>query len=59
MARQVLTMEENIQLVLLLFSILAACIRKLILLQILKNKFPVPFTVIVLILGFIIGTILM
>jgi NhaP-type Na+/H+ or K+/H+ antiporter len=40
------------------FAVLAACICKLILSQILKNKFPVPFTVTVLILGFIIGTII-
>ncbi len=40
------------------FGVLAACICKLILSQILKNKFPVPFTVVVLILGFIIGTII-
>jgi len=40
------------------FAVLAGCICKLILSQILKNKFPAPFTVIVLILGFIIGTII-
>lgn len=40
------------------FTILAACVCKLILSQILKNKFPVPFTVIVLILGFIMGIIM-
>ena len=39
------------------FAVLAACTCKLILSQILKNKIPVPFTVIVLILGFIIGII--
>ncbi len=40
------------------FAVLAGCICKLILSQVLKNKFPAPFTVIVLILGFIIGTII-
>jgi NhaP-type Na+/H+ or K+/H+ antiporter len=40
------------------FSVLAACICKLILSQILKNKFPVPFTVVVLIFGFIMGSII-
>ncbi|CAF2855843.1 unnamed protein product [Rotaria sp. Silwood2] len=40
------------------FAVLAACICKLILSQVLKNKFPAPFTVIVLILGFIIGIII-
>lgn len=40
------------------FGILLACISKLILTQILKNKFPIPFTVVVLILGFIIGSII-
>lgn len=39
------------------FTVLAACVCKLLLSQMLKNKFPVPFTVIVLILGFIIGII--
>lgn len=39
------------------FSVLAACICKLILSQILKNKVPVPFTVVVLILGFVFGII--
>ena len=40
------------------FAVLAGCICKLILSQILKNKFPAPFTVIVLILGFSIGMII-
>jgi sodium/hydrogen exchanger 10/11 len=40
------------------FSVLAGCICKLILSQILKNKFPAPFTVIVLIFGFSIGMII-
>lgn len=40
------------------FAVLAGCICKLILSQILKNKFPAPFTVIILILGFGIGTII-
>ena len=40
------------------FAVLAACICKLILSQILKNKFPAPFTVIVLIFGFSIGMII-
>ncbi len=40
------------------FSVLAACICKLILSQLLKNKFPVPFTVVVLIFGFIMGSII-
>ncbi|CAF2692488.1 unnamed protein product [Rotaria sp. Silwood2] len=40
------------------FAVLIACICKSILSQILKNKFPVPFTVIVLIFGFIIGFII-
>ncbi|CAM4969775.1 unnamed protein product [Rotaria socialis] len=39
------------------FGVLAACICKLILSQLLKNKVPAPFTVIVLILGLIIGII--
>ncbi|CAF0926419.1 unnamed protein product [Adineta steineri] len=40
------------------FAVLAGCVCKLILSQILKNKFPAPFTVIVLILGFSIGMII-
>lgn len=40
------------------FAVLAGCLCKLILSQILKNKFPAPFTVIVLILGFTIGMII-
>ncbi|CAF1577785.1 unnamed protein product, partial [Adineta ricciae] len=39
------------------FAVLAGCLCKLILSQILKNKFPAPFTVIVLIFGFTIGII--
>ncbi|CAF4960321.1 unnamed protein product [Rotaria sp. Silwood1] len=40
------------------FAVLAGCICKLILSQVLKNKFPAPFTVIVLIFGFSIGMII-
>ncbi|CAF1315533.1 unnamed protein product [Rotaria sordida] len=40
------------------FAVLAGCICKLILSQILKNKFPAPFTVIVLIFGFTVGMII-
>ena len=40
------------------FGVLVALIFKLILTQVLKNKFPIPFTVFVLILGFITGTII-
>ncbi|CAM2719169.1 unnamed protein product [Rotaria socialis] len=40
------------------FAVLAGCICKLILSQVLKNKFPAPFTVIVLIFGFTIGMII-
>ena len=39
-------------------TILLACVCKLILSQVLRNRFPVPFTVVVLILGFLIGTII-
>ncbi|UJR19081.1 hypothetical protein I4U23_022212 [Adineta vaga] len=39
-------------------AVLAGCLCKLILSQILKNKFPAPFTVIVLILGFTMGMII-
>ncbi|CAF1048352.1 unnamed protein product [Rotaria sordida] len=40
------------------FSILLACICKIIFSRILKNKIPLPFTIAVLILGFIIGIII-
>ncbi|CAF3467924.1 unnamed protein product [Rotaria socialis] len=40
------------------FAVLAGCICKLILSQVLKNKFPAPFTVIVLIFGFTVGMII-
>ncbi|UJR38765.1 hypothetical protein I4U23_031430 [Adineta vaga] len=39
------------------FSVLSACVCKIIFSKILKNKIPLPFTVAVLILGFIIGII--
>jgi NhaP-type Na+/H+ or K+/H+ antiporter len=39
------------------FSILSACISKIIFSKILKNKIPIPFTVAVLLLAFIIGII--
>ena len=39
------------------FSILSACILKIILSKILKNRIPLPFTVAVLILGFVVGVI--
>lgn len=39
------------------FSILAGCINKIIFSKILKNKIPLPFTVTILLLGFIIGII--
>ncbi|UJR09630.1 hypothetical protein I4U23_013864 [Adineta vaga] len=39
------------------FSILAACVCKVIFSKCLKNKFPIPFTVAVLLLGLIIGII--
>ena len=40
------------------FSVLSACINKLIFSKFLKNKIPLPFTVAVLLLGFIIGIII-
>lgn len=40
------------------FAILAACVCKIIFTQLLKNKVPVPFTVLVLLLGFIVGIIM-
>ena len=40
------------------FSVLAACLCKVIFSKILRNKIPVPFTVSVLLLGFIIGIII-
>ena len=51
--------EKDIGVVILFlsFSILAACLCKIVLSKLLKNKIPVPFTVAVLILGFIIGLI--
>src|SRR5689334_10407619 len=42
----------------LAFSVLSACICKIIFSKILKNKIPLPFTVAVLLLGFIIGIII-
>jgi sodium/hydrogen exchanger 10/11 len=39
------------------FSVLSACISKIIFSKILKNKIPIPFTVAVLLIGFIIGII--
>jgi sodium/hydrogen exchanger 10/11 len=39
------------------FSVLSACISKIIFSKVLKNKIPLPFTVAVLIVGFIIGII--
>ena len=52
--------EEDIGVVILFlsFSVLAACLCKTILSKILKNRIPLPFTVAVLILGFIIGLII-
>ncbi|UJR11652.1 hypothetical protein I4U23_015833 [Adineta vaga] len=51
--------EKNIGVVILFlsFSVLAACLSKIILSKILKNKIPIPFTVTILILSFIIGLI--
>jgi NhaP-type Na+/H+ or K+/H+ antiporter len=51
--------EEVIGVVILFlsFSVLAACLCKIILSKVLKDKIPVPFTVTVLILGFVIGLI--
>ena len=40
------------------FSVLAACVCKIVLSKVLKNKIPIPFTVAVLLLGFIIGIII-
>ncbi|CAF1492651.1 unnamed protein product [Adineta steineri] len=40
------------------FSVLSSCICKMIFSKFLKNKIPIPFTVSVLILGFIIGIII-
>ena len=40
------------------FSVLSACISKIIFSKILKNKVPLPFTVAVLLFGFIIGIII-
>lgn len=39
------------------FSVLSACISKIIFSKILKNKIPLPFTVVVLLIGFLIGII--
>ncbi|CAF1334918.1 unnamed protein product [Adineta ricciae] len=39
------------------FSVLSSCIYKIILSKFLKNKIPLPFTVVVLLIGFIIGII--
>lgn len=39
------------------FGVLVACLCRVVIKQLLKNKLPIPFTVIVLILGFIIGII--
>ncbi|CAF1431321.1 unnamed protein product, partial [Adineta ricciae] len=51
--------EERIGVVILFlsFSVLAACLSKIILSKILKNRITLPFTVTVLILSFIIGLI--
>jgi NhaP-type Na+/H+ or K+/H+ antiporter len=51
--------EKDIGVVILFlsFSVLAACLCKTVLSKILKNKIPVPFTVAVLILSFVIGLI--
>lgn len=52
--------DEHIGTVILFlsFAILAACICKLILSEILKNKIPIPFTVIVLLFGFVTSLII-
>ena len=39
------------------FSVLSSCIYKIVLSKFFKNKFPLPFTVVVLLIGFIIGII--
>jgi len=51
--------EKDIGVVILFLSlsVLAACLCKIVLSKILKNKIPVPFTVVVLILSFVIGLI--
>jgi NhaP-type Na+/H+ or K+/H+ antiporter len=49
--------ESSTVILFLSFSVLAACISKIIFSKILRNKVPLPFTVAVLMLGFIIGII--
>ena len=39
------------------YSLLVACVYEIIIFKLLKNKLPIPFTVAVLILGFIVGII--
>lgn len=39
------------------YSILAACVYEIIVCKLLKNRLPIPFTVVVLILGLIVGVI--
>ena len=52
--------EDKVGLVILFlsFSVLAACLCKLILSQVLRNKLSIPFTVVILILGFTISIII-
>ena len=49
--------ENSAVILFLSFSLLAACISKIIFAKILKYKMPIPFTVAVLILALIVGTI--
>jgi len=50
--------KTGIVILFLSFSVLSACICKIIFSKYLKNKIPLPFTVAVLLLGFIIGIII-
>src|SRR5579871_2081504 len=49
--------KSSTVLLFLSFSVLSACICKIIFSKILRNKIPLPFTVAILLLGFIIGII--
>ncbi|CAF1445914.1 unnamed protein product, partial [Adineta steineri] len=51
------TSKKSSVILFLSFSVLSACISKIIFAKILKNKIPLPFTVAVLIFGFLIGII--
>ena len=50
--------KTNTVILFLSFSVLSACVCKIFFSKILKNKIPLPFTVVVLLFGFIIGIII-